>query len=402
MKRMQNIGLTLAIGALVFAGCSSSSGTTRSTSGSTATDGNDGSTAIADVVGGDSQSTDGADGADGVAATSATDGADGTSGIDGIDGGTADVIISAPDTATEELSCTGILQCVNANCASATDPTTFGACLTDCQNKGSAQSSLAFQNFFQCIGQFCSQVSEAEYSACLQTNCNDQYTACIIGEGGDLDCGGLLTCLNACSTAADAAACQSECIGDVQSAEVLDTYTAIEECVFAECPAPEGGTPDPACISAAQQEGGACADELQACIIGEGGTLDCAGIFQCFTGCTTLECAQDCQGQAQDGAALGSFQDILTCAAAACPEGSPETCFTGALSPGGACSAEIDACLGSMGPTDGADGMDNMDGTDGETTGGDGSAMPAFALPMQSFAIPAHGFSSRLPSFPRR
>ena len=91
----------------------------------------------------------------------------------------------------------------------------------------------------------------------MQANCNDEYTTCVVGNpDGDLDCGGLLGCLNTCATAAEPAACQNDCIDNIESVEVFNTYTAIEECVFAACPAPEGGTPDPACVTAAQQAGG--------------------------------------------------------------------------------------------------------------------------------------------------
>jgi len=153
-------------------------------------------------------------------------------------------------------------------------------------------------------------------------------------------------------------------------------------------------------VAAAQQTGGECADELEACIIGEGGTLDCGGIFNCINSCATVECAQECQGQAQDGAALSEFQAIASCIATECPDQS-EACAGAALAPGGACAAEVEACFGGVDPTDGGDGTESMEGADGPSDGNDGSSIPSFALPMKTPAIPAADFKSRLPKMPR-
>ncbi|MEC8025880.1 MAG: hypothetical protein VX223_18255, partial [Myxococcota bacterium] len=354
MKRMQTIGAAVAVSLLLVVGCSSSSG---SLGGTGNTDGSDGSSALSDVVDSDTLGTDGADGADGA-----------TSG----NSNTPDVIAAAPDIASPDpLTCSGIFQCINANCANISDPTTANACFGDCQSQATPEASQAFSTFFQCIGQNCQGVPEAEYTACVNTNCSAEYEACIIGTpDGSLDCGGFLGCLNGCATASDQATCQQDCIDDIESTEAYNTYAALEECIFTACPAAEGGTPDQSCIAAAQGEGGECSDELAACVIGDGGTLDCGGLWQCIQSCTTPECATDCRGQAQSGAVLGEFQQVAQCLLEACPDQTDTACAVAALSDGGSCFDILTACIDGTLSSDGGDGGTTE--TDGGTTETDG------------------------------
>ncbi|MEC8024057.1 MAG: hypothetical protein VX223_08985, partial [Myxococcota bacterium] len=330
------------------------------TASSISSDGSDGMSNDSGMDTTDTGGFDGQEGTDGEAGTesSAGDGSDksdgsgagGTDSLDdaGDDSGTNNDNDWQPDTETgaAPLTCSEIISCINTVCADLDDPNDSSACITYCQSEAPIEASQAFTFFFQCIGQNCQAVDETEYTACVNTNCSAEYEACIIGApGGSLDCGGFLGCLNGCATASDQSACQQECINDIESSEVYNTYATLEGCIFSACPAGQSGTPDASCISAAQAEGGECSDELEACILGNSGTLDCGGLLQCIQSCTTPECASDCQGQAQSNAVLGEFQQVAQCLIEACPDQSDNACVVAALSDGGSCFDILTACI---------------------------------------------------------
>jgi hypothetical protein len=132
------------------------------------------------------------------------------------------------------------------------------ACLGDCYDQGDAAAQQAYDDLAQCVNQ-----SGCNDQQSCDRACGQEADACFgggaggpggvpggPGGGGQLGCGGVLDCLNACDPNDDA--CGQDCfdLGSDQAGQLLD---ALGQCLD-----------DSQCMSqrACQQ---ACGDEIDAC-----------------------------------------------------------------------------------------------------------------------------------------
>lgn len=96
------------------------------------------------------------------------------------------------------------------------------------------------------------------YNNSVDGECADEWAQCLPSPGDD-SCSEVLTCMNSCQDQTCLLTCYQ---GGTETAQ--DLYSAVEECIFGNCDL-EDDTAQAECISAVQQEGGECYDELGAC-----------------------------------------------------------------------------------------------------------------------------------------
>jgi hypothetical protein len=191
------------------------------------------------------------------------------------------------------------------------------ACQPECLSDLPSAEKNKFDEFFTCIQAAlpnCQGGTLSDQNKCLLDACNIEFFACIIGDGGDDDCGIFLTCGNACQAAEDQVACEEACLATI-SLEGFNTYQDLLNCIYAQCPAPQGQAPDPACVTQQQQPGGACYGALETCACGVGDTpVLCPSTGECAasaeaceggTGGGTTEGGDDGGGGTDEGSTTG-------------------------------------------------------------------------------------------------
>lgn len=86
-----------------------------------------------------------------------------------------------------------------------------------------------------------------------------------------------------------------------------------------------------------------CTGHLQACLLGVGGTGDCADIYACLGTCNTTACRIECLAAASsDESAI--WIELEACWLNSCPTSAPD-CLTETVTPGGDCFPLASACL---------------------------------------------------------
>jgi hypothetical protein len=344
MKRQLSIGLAvMAAFAFVYLGCGSSGSSKSDGTDGGDTDGSTDGAVTGDDI--DAGSTDGD-----IDAGSTDSGIDAGSTDGGIDAGstdgdtTGDVVAPPPDTGPKpepEINdhCGEALNCYFT--CPPNDPNCQPACLADL----SIKEKQSFDDFLQCVTTnraACQQT--ANPNQCLLDACAAEFFSCIVGEGGDSNCGEFALCTDACQTSEDSGACEEECLSNI-SKDGFTVYLAYSNCVVGECPAAPGQAPDPQCVQNAQMSpNGVCYGKLEDCVCGDGETP-----YMCADG--------QCAASAEE------------CGAATTEGGTDTGTGTGEVDTGSTDEGSADEGTTDDGSTD--DGTTTEGGTDGDTTGSD-------------------------------
>jgi hypothetical protein len=142
--------------------------------------------------------------------------------------------------------------------------------------------------------------------------CSDEVEACFM----DGACNALVECFNDCTDEA----CFDACYDSHSAGQAL--YNAAIACLDGACTDSCGGgggntscdvgTCD-ACLICAEEPGGVCADELDAC----GADPACEALVNCQGGCEDSTCAQQCYQNNPGGQA--EFDAVVDCLTSTCP-----------------------------------------------------------------------------------
>jgi hypothetical protein len=185
------------------------------------------------------------------------------------------------------------------------------------------------------------------------------------GNTTQLNCGDIITCINACGTDQT---CAQNCFSQ-GTTHAQSLFQTAANCLGTACP--QSGvcatqtTACDNCYSAAQMSGGACYSDVQACGNDNGSTTTtdagnntggtgCSEIITCVNACTTQSCFNGCVSSGST-AAQGLFTDLDDCISTACPSttGSPcatasssacTTCVQNSQGMTGACYSQLQAC----------------------------------------------------------
>jgi hypothetical protein len=178
------------------------------------------------------------------------------------------------------------------------------------------------------------------------------------GAHGGSDCADILTCLNACTTGD----CQQAC-ENAGTTKAQGLINALSNCLESACPSTSTGvcasntTSCQSCVSAAQDTGGTCETDLEACAADTGVplTLGCGGLTNCIDACASTDssCPQNCFDRGTIPARQ-LYNAIADCFNMACPATGNGVCATettacdncvlGAQAQGGACNTNVIAC----------------------------------------------------------
>lgn len=218
------------------------------------------------------------------------------------------------------LSCSQIFACIDQFAQGPTDQINIDACV----GKGSVQGQASYSKRKACIALSCQtfidkgQANEA--MLCVYTYCADEQIGCF-GSGVD-DCQKLAGCIVNCGAST---LCLVGCHSGASLSGAKNFYS-LQSCASQKCPGLSGA----AWSICADQN---CKSFLDKCT---GGTLSCAQILQCASGCTDKPCAQACKvkGSVQG---LADLQKLLDCSnnscGVACNQGTQQQC---------------DACMGAF------------------------------------------------------
>jgi len=162
-------------------------------------------------------------------------------------------------------TCSSIMTCVN-QC----NPSDIQACMAACLGAAPPEAQQQFNTMVQCQ-QGCPGAEPGTVDiACMTETCFPEAHACLGTPGQELDCNGVFTCLNACPQSDQN--CPGSCLLSAKDKASFDAFFAIIDCINVACPTEPGADPnDPqaqACVQAATAQGGACFDDLAACVGG--------------------------------------------------------------------------------------------------------------------------------------
>lgn len=261
-------------------------------------------------------------------------GGGGGGGTDNPDAGgnpSLDVDLGGNDTGTPEppgYYCADIIECINE----AGNPTE--QVVNDCKEGASAESQGFIDAALQCIATRCaSAATEADFVQCQNTQCGNELRACTNDIGplpdGDLDCTGVLQCINSSDGSAGAVrVCEAQGTDTAQA-----QIGAIRQCITANC---ASATNDDEFLACQQQF---CTAELAACT-GQSvpsGNATCDETVNCLLTCNNSQtCADTCLAEASQasaqaaiafyncgvptcGSSVQSAAQYIECTTAACP-----------------------------------------------------------------------------------
>ncbi len=227
-------------------------------------------------------------------------------------------------------------------------------CVQACGAAASKEAIGLYGKVWDCIlkDDHCpSTMPDSEWSTCANAAlneggvCNEDFTNCI-GEQvyGDGNCRELWDCVNSCSTQECAYAC-----GDAASEEAHNLYNDVVDCMFEKCPRTMDDTEWQTCARQALGQGGQCETQMNACYGAQTyGDATCGQTVQCMNGCANESCQRTCVDNATE-TGYGLLAAFFGCLDRTCPstmEGSAlQTCMQDAQKEGGACYADLQACI---------------------------------------------------------
>jgi len=181
------------------------------------------------------------------------------------------------------LDCPGVVECLNG-CGQDDQ-----ACFDDCVSQGDRQAQVLIDDIFACL-----QASGGDQAAC-----QNEIEACLgaAPPPGDLDCGGIFDCANACPA---------------------NDQNCVQGCLAAGTPAAQDQAINLSqCAQEAEMNGQdvetACADLIEACFpMAAPGNQGCAQVLDCAVQAMTQEAAQACY-DAGTAAARTAFNDFAGC-----------------------------------------------------------------------------------------
>jgi hypothetical protein len=211
------------------------------------------------------------------------------------------------------LSCQQIFACIDQFSQGPKDKVNVDACIA----KGSQQGQSAYDKRKACIALSCQtyidQGKANEAMLCVYTYCAKEQVGCF-GSGAD-GCQQLAGCIVNCGAST---LCLFGCHASASEQGAKDFYS-LQSCASQKCPGKSG-----AAWSLCAEQG--CKSFLDKCT---GGSLSCAQILQCASGCKDKPCAQACKvkGSVQG---LADLQKLLDCnnqsCAVHCTQGSQQQC----------------------------------------------------------------------------
>lgn len=269
------------------------------------------------------------------------------------------------------LPCGDILTCMD-DCAP-----TDASCPQACQNQGTSAGQQLLALLDACMGAACPStiggvcnLSGTACDTCLAAAqatggaCMPQLNACLndTSGGGTLACSDINNCLGSCASTDET--CQDDCVFDGTWA-AQSQFQAVEGCFTTACPSTGSGvcvtdtTACETCITDAQATGGACASAVATCENGSASApspAGCDALLTCMSSCAAGDtgCQTSCV-TASSSTAQSLYQTASACLQTACPAtagsvcatGSTacQTCVTNAQTSGGACGAQVAACV---------------------------------------------------------
>ncbi len=185
-------------------------------------------------------------------------------------------------------------------------------------------------------------------------------SAGVCAEAAEVNCVGIIQCINGCTDQACATGCISQGTPEAQT-----QINAVFTCIQTNC-----STVEQSELGACQQE--FCADELNTCngLPTSGGDATCGETFDCTLACTTEACATACLGEASTEGRVG-LSALVSCGdPAGCLEGTSAAAIIECFETN--CSTQYSECYAvpavcGNGTVEGDETCD-----DGNTTDGDG------------------------------
>ncbi|TNF31472.1 MAG: trypsin-like serine protease [Deltaproteobacteria bacterium] len=205
------------------------------------------------------------------------------------------------NTICQTGSCEDTYDCL-VGCADAT-------CQTSCYDNASTTAQGQLDALFQCIDQYCGNVSDSQYGTCVNTNCASQISACFPVGSGAWTCRQVYDCLVDCPSTDDT--CGGTCYeqGTTQAQSELD---GLLNCLNDKCGTVSG---DAFQTCASQQ----CGNEIDICLPTLTGDATCDEVASCIGACsdTATDCPYGCY---ETGTAVAQSQYIalVDCADTKC------------------------------------------------------------------------------------
>lgn len=154
-------------------------------------------------------------------------------------------------------TCVDVVNCLNA-C-----PQNDSACNQVCMQQGSPSAQQEVNALAQCLSTNCGTQTGSAYQTCAQRRCATEITACQNDTGtgtgtgtGAANCGGIITCLNACPSTDQA--CSDRCIATGTSTAQSELQS-LDDCLNQFCATVTGNAAFNACASRY------CSTEIQRC-----------------------------------------------------------------------------------------------------------------------------------------
>jgi len=232
-------------------------------------------------------------------------------------------------------------QCNNSVCQTASCEDTYNClvscgdatCQTGCYDTASPTAQGQLDALFQCIDQYCGNVSDSQYGTCVNNNCGAQINACFPVGTGAWTCRQVYDCLVDCPSTDNT--CGNTCYeqGTAQAQTDLD---ALLSCLNNQC----GSLSGDAFQTCASQQ---CGGQIDACLPTLTGDANCSEVTDCINNCSSSdsECPYDCY-ETGTASAQDQYVALVDCADTKCGNQSGDayvTCYSQQ------CAGELDACF---------------------------------------------------------